>query len=207
MQRPPGRGNGAPHAPRAALYSLLRRGAGDVAVRRHQAPGCCAGAEKTPAFHLPASNPAVSDKAIIVKIVDLSRELYHRTPSYPGHPPVMHGIWKTHEESFVESGNVHGLRRCSSRCPTMPAPTSTRPGISARAASRSTNIRWRSASFPASASTCATSRRAPRSRHPISKRRCRKPGSACPRAAPFCSAPAITSGRSRARNMPPTIPA
>ena len=31
-----------------------------------------------------------------VKIVDLSRELYHRTPSYPGHPPIMHGIWKTH---------------------------------------------------------------------------------------------------------------
>ena len=44
-----------------------------------------------------------------MKIVDLSRELYHRTPSYPGHPPVIHGIWKTHEESFVESGNVHGL--------------------------------------------------------------------------------------------------
>ena len=45
----------------------------------------------------------------IVKIVDLSRELYLRTPSYPGHPPTIHGIWKTHEELFVESGNVHGL--------------------------------------------------------------------------------------------------
>ena len=44
-----------------------------------------------------------------MKIVDLSRELYHRTPSYPGHPPVMHGVWKTHEESFAESGNVLGL--------------------------------------------------------------------------------------------------
>src|SRR3569833_3227231 len=44
-----------------------------------------------------------------VKIIDLSRELYHRTPSYPGHPPVMHGVWKNHEDSFVESGNVHGL--------------------------------------------------------------------------------------------------
>ena len=44
-----------------------------------------------------------------MKIVDLSRELYHRTPSYPGHPPVMHGLWKSHEDSFVESGNVHGL--------------------------------------------------------------------------------------------------
>src|SRR6266403_6324601 len=45
----------------------------------------------------------------IVKIVDLSRELYHRTPSYPGHPPIVHGLWKSHEDSFVESGNVHGL--------------------------------------------------------------------------------------------------
>jgi kynurenine formamidase len=44
-----------------------------------------------------------------VKIVDLSRELYHRTPSYPGHPPVMHGVWKNHEDSFAESGNVWGL--------------------------------------------------------------------------------------------------
>jgi kynurenine formamidase len=44
-----------------------------------------------------------------VKIVDLSREMYHRTPSYPGHPPVIHGVWKSHEESLPESGNVHGL--------------------------------------------------------------------------------------------------
>ena len=43
-----------------------------------------------------------------MKIVDLSRELYHRTPSYPGQPPVIHGVWKTHEEAFAESGNVQG---------------------------------------------------------------------------------------------------
>ena len=44
-----------------------------------------------------------------MRIVDLSRELHQRTPVYPGHPPVIQGMWKTHEESFVESGNVHGL--------------------------------------------------------------------------------------------------
>ncbi len=44
-----------------------------------------------------------------MKIVDLSRELYHGTPTYPGHPPIIHGVWKTHEESFAESGKVHGL--------------------------------------------------------------------------------------------------
>jgi len=40
-----------------------------------------------------------------MRIVDLSRELYHRTPTYPGQPPIIHGVWKTHEEAFVESGN------------------------------------------------------------------------------------------------------
>ena len=44
-----------------------------------------------------------------MKIVDLSRELYHKTPTYPGHPPIIHGVWTTHEDSFVASGNVHGL--------------------------------------------------------------------------------------------------
>ena len=44
-----------------------------------------------------------------MKIVDLSRELYQGTPTYPGHPPIIHGIWKTHEESLAESGKVHGL--------------------------------------------------------------------------------------------------
>lgn len=42
------------------------------------------------------------------KIIDLSRELYHRSPQYPGQPPIIHGVWKTHEEAFTDSGNVHG---------------------------------------------------------------------------------------------------
>ena len=43
-----------------------------------------------------------------MRIVDLSRDLYHRSPTYPGQPPIFHGVWKTHEEAFVDSGNVHG---------------------------------------------------------------------------------------------------
>ena len=43
-----------------------------------------------------------------MKIVDLSRELYHRTPSYPGQPPIIHGVWKSHAEAKEESGGVHG---------------------------------------------------------------------------------------------------
>src|SRR5689334_24742036 len=45
----------------------------------------------------------------LMKIVDLSRELYHRTPSYPGHPPIIHGMWKDHADSLRDSGNVWGL--------------------------------------------------------------------------------------------------
>src|SRR6201993_3145788 len=44
-----------------------------------------------------------------MKIVDLSRELYHRAPTYPGHPPIIHGVWKGHEDAFAESGQVWGL--------------------------------------------------------------------------------------------------
>src|ERR1700731_987669 len=43
-----------------------------------------------------------------MKIVDLTRALSHPTPSYPGKPPIIHGIWKTHEESKAENGGVHG---------------------------------------------------------------------------------------------------
>ena len=41
-----------------------------------------------------------------MRIVDLSRELYHRSPSYPGQPPIIHGVWQTHEEGFVSAGSV-----------------------------------------------------------------------------------------------------
>ena len=43
-----------------------------------------------------------------MKIVDLSRELYHRAIQYPGQPTIIHGVWKTHAEAFAESGNVQG---------------------------------------------------------------------------------------------------
>ena len=43
-----------------------------------------------------------------MRIVDLSRDLYHRTPSYPGQPPIIHGVWKTHAEARAENNGVHG---------------------------------------------------------------------------------------------------
>ena len=43
-----------------------------------------------------------------MKIVDLSRELYHRAIQYPGQPTIIHGVWKTHAEAAAESGYGHG---------------------------------------------------------------------------------------------------
>jgi kynurenine formamidase len=54
-----------------------------------------------------------------MEIIDLSRELYHRTPTYPGQPPIIHGVWKTHEEAFAESGNVQGNSVMFISMPTM----------------------------------------------------------------------------------------
>lgn len=33
-----------------------------------------------------------------MELIDLSRELYHRTPVHPGHPPVLVGTWADHTE-------------------------------------------------------------------------------------------------------------
>jgi len=36
-----------------------------------------------------------------MRMIDLSRELYHRTPTYPGQPPIIHGVWKTSTRSSI----------------------------------------------------------------------------------------------------------
>ena len=33
-----------------------------------------------------------------MQFIDLSRELYHRTPTHPSHPPVVMGVWNDHNE-------------------------------------------------------------------------------------------------------------
>ena len=43
-----------------------------------------------------------------MEIIDLTRELYHRSPAYPGQPPIIHGVWKSHAEAFADSGNIQG---------------------------------------------------------------------------------------------------
>ena len=33
-----------------------------------------------------------------MRFIDLSREIYHRTPTHPSHPPVVMGVWNDHSE-------------------------------------------------------------------------------------------------------------
>ena len=33
-----------------------------------------------------------------MRMVDLSREIYHRTPAHPAHPPVVMTVWNDHSE-------------------------------------------------------------------------------------------------------------
>lgn len=44
----------------------------------------------------------------MVRIVDLSEEIYHRAPSNPGQPPVILGTWITHEEALARPGRIQG---------------------------------------------------------------------------------------------------
>ncbi|MEK9922947.1 MAG: cyclase family protein, partial [Rhodospirillales bacterium] len=40
-----------------------------------------------------------------MRFIDLSREIYHRTPAHPAHPPVVMTTWNDHEE-VKEAGGV-----------------------------------------------------------------------------------------------------
>jgi len=44
----------------------------------------------------------------MAKLVDLSVELFLRAPSNPGQPPVIVGVWMTHEESLKRPGRIQG---------------------------------------------------------------------------------------------------
>ena len=136
-----------------------------------------------------------------MKIVDLSRELYHRTPSYPGHPPVIHGIWKTHEESFAESGNVHGL---ASMFISMPDHAGTHIDAPRHFGKSGIPINEYPLEKCIVPGICLDLRHiAPRAEISPSdlEAAVAKAGVGCPRAAPCCSAPATTSAPFRARNI------
>ena len=152
------------------------------------------------------SHTEANCRELFVKIVDLSRELYHRTPSYPGHPPVIHGLWKSHEESFAESGNVHGLASMFISMPDHAGTHIDAPRHFGKAGIPIDEYPLEKCIVPG---ICIDLRHiAPRAEIAPSdlEAAVAKAASRCRRAAPCCSAPDITNALFRARNMPPTIP-
>ena len=129
-----------------------------------------------------------------MKIVDLSRELYHRTPSLSATSD--HPLWKTHDEVFADSGNIQAMffSMPDHGGTHMDAPRFGRQRIPAGELHRSRHLH-RSAP-----------RRRPSSGPPARSRR-EEQEYRCRRAAPGACPPAITSARSRTRNIQPTIPA
>ncbi len=45
----------------------------------------------------------------MVQLIDLSREIAHRAPHYPGQPAIIVGTWKRREEAKVDSGGIWGM--------------------------------------------------------------------------------------------------
>lgn len=70
-----------------------------------------------------------------MKLIDLSRELYHRTPTHPAHPPVVVTDWNTHAEvrrdgdvSFTSRSMVMTLGDHAGTHVDAPAHFDARPG-------------------------------------------------------------------------------
>jgi len=91
-----------------------------------------------------------------------------------------------------------GWPRCTSRCPTTPAPHRRAPALQ-QGRPADERIPLETASCRASASTCATSPRAAEITPSDLEAAVKKSGHPVPKGAPFCSAPATTSAPFRAR--------
>src|SRR5947209_19918294 len=48
-----------------------------------------------------------------MELIDLSRELFHRTQVHPSHPPVIMGVWGDHSEKKVAGNTVFSSKALS----------------------------------------------------------------------------------------------
>ena len=140
-----------------------------------------------------------------MRIIDLSRELYHRTPSYPGQPPIIHGVWKTHEEAFAESGNVQGNSVMYFSMPDHGGTHIDAPRHFGRSGTPIDEYPLENCIVPGICIDLRHVAPAPRSRRPISRPRSRSPVSRSRRTARCCYAPAIMRAPSRPPPIRPTI--
>jgi len=48
-----------------------------------------------------------------MEIIDLSREIFHRTPTHPAHPPVIMTVWNDHSEKKIAGDTVFSSKAMS----------------------------------------------------------------------------------------------
>lgn len=48
-----------------------------------------------------------------MQLIDLSREIHHRTPAHPSHPPVVMTVWNDHNEIKKAGVAEPGVTRIS----------------------------------------------------------------------------------------------
>ena len=95
-----------------------------------------------------------------MEMIDLSRDLFHRTQTHPAHPPVIISVWYDHAEK-KRAGNTdfsskalsiafsdHAEHTWMRPCTSIPVPMPF----------QSTRCRWRNSIRPASVLTCPTYR-------------------------------------------------
>ncbi|MCS3765876.1 MULTISPECIES: cyclase family protein [Bradyrhizobium] len=51
-----------------------------------------------------------------MEIIDLSRELFHRTATHPAHPPFIVSVWDDHDTKWIEGSSVGSSKAVSISC-------------------------------------------------------------------------------------------
>ncbi len=93
-----------------------------------------------------------------MEMIDLSREIYHRTQTHPSHPPVVMTVWNDHSERKVAGGTTFTSKALSIAFSDHAGTHVDAPVHSIRVPRRCRSIRSRSSAStpPRSASTCRT---------------------------------------------------
>ncbi len=114
---------------------VLLRPEGLITARR-AAPGVscsaspwCGRARASPATALSLQRRGET----VMKLIDLSRELYHKCPTHPKHPPFIMTDYNTHKEIRTDGAVPFSAHSMVFSMETIPAPMSTPSAISMRA--------------------------------------------------------------------------
>ena len=91
-----------------------------------------------------------------MELIDLSRDLSHRTQVHPSHPPVVITVWGDHSEKKVAGNTTFTSKALALSLSDHSGTHVDAPvhSIRVQALPRSMRCRWRSSTLPPYASTC-----------------------------------------------------